>query len=102
MLVPKHHVEQTRASSRATTNCNRRFSHSTKASPSASHWTTTQRGSVAALDAHRTLAEALNQQTTDLNLSADETERFHAEALQIVRRLIQLGLLERPHQDVDA
>jgi methylase of polypeptide subunit release factors len=57
---------------------------------------------VAGLDGRRTLAEALNRQRIDLNLTADEAERFQAEALQIVRRLIQLGLLERAHQHTDA
>jgi hypothetical protein len=57
---------------------------------------------VCRLDGHRKLDEALSRQTFDLNVSAVDAERFHAEALPIVRRLIQLGLLARPHQDPDA
>lgn len=101
-LVPKHHLEQTRTFAAGKDELQSTVlaldeglafrvaldDHTTRL--------------VAALDGRRILAEALNRQSIDLNLSADDAARFHAEALQVVRRLIQLGLLERLHQDPDA
>ena len=102
VLVPKHHLEQTRTFTAGKDELQSTVlaldeglafrvaldDHTTRL--------------VAALDGHRTLAEALNRQTIHLNLNADDAARFQAEALQVVHRLIQLGLLERPHQDPDA
>ena len=95
VLVPKHHLEQTRTFAAGKDKLQSTVlaldeglgfrvaldDHTTRL--------------VTGLDGHRTLAEALNRQRLDLNLSADGAARFHTEALQIVRRLIQLGLLER-------
>ena len=102
ILAPKHHLEQTRTFAEGSDELQTTVlaldeglafrvaldDHTTRL--------------VAALDGRRTLAEALSRQEADLNLNADDAARFHAEALQIVRRLIQLGLLERPHQHPDA
>ncbi len=102
VLVPKHHVEQTRtlvAGNDELQSTVLALDEGLGFRVALDEHTTRL---IATLDGHRTLAEALNRQRIDLHLSADEVARFHSEALQIVRRLIQLGLLERPHQHPDA
>ena len=95
VLVPKHHLEQTRtfaAGKDELLSTVLALDEGLGFRVALDEHTTRL---IAGLDGHRTLAEALNRQRIDLNLSADDAARFHTEALQIVRRLIQLGLLER-------